>query len=291
VHEPVLAGEVVSMLAPDRTGTYVDATVGLGGHAAGLLAAGADRLLGIDRDQAALDEARARLAAYGGRVTLVHDDFRHLAAILDGYGAGPIAGILADLGVSSMQLDEADRGFSFRHAGPLDMRMDRSRGLPLDARLAEVDETTLADVIWRYGEERRSRRVARAILAARDRGALTDTLALAAEVRRGVGQRGWQRIDPATRTFQALRIWVNDELGALETFLEAAWTALGAGGRLAIIAFHSLEDRVVRQAFRARAADGAAELLTRRPIVAGADEQARNPRSRSARLRVAEKVA
>jgi 16S rRNA (cytosine1402-N4)-methyltransferase len=291
VHEPVLAGEVVSMLAPHRTGTYVDATVGLGGHAAGLLEAGAERLLGIDRDEAALEQARGRLAAFGDRVTLVHDDFRNLAAILDAYGAGPVAGVLADLGVSSMQLDEAGRGFSFRQPGPLDMRMDRSRGLPLDARLAGVDETTLADVIWRYGEERRSRRVARAILAARDRGALTDTAALAAEVRRGVGARGWQRIDPATRTFQALRIWVNDELGALETFIDAAWTALGVGGRLAIIAFHSLEDRLVKQAFRARAAGGGADVLTRRPIVAGDDEQARNPRSRSARLRVAEKVA
>jgi 16S rRNA (cytosine1402-N4)-methyltransferase len=291
VHEPVLAGEVVAMLAPHRTGTYVDATVGLGGHAAAILAAGAERLVGIDRDETALAEARQRLAEYGGRVTFVHDDFRHLAAILDAHGAGPVAGILADLGVSSMQLDEADRGFSFRQAGPLDMRMDRSRGLPLAARLAEVDETTLADVIWRYGEERRSRRVARAILAARDRGALTDTAALATEVRRGVGQRGWQRIDPATRTFQALRIWVNDELGAIETFIDAAWTALGPGGRLAIIAFHSLEDRLVKQAFRARAASGAAALLTRRPVVAGPEEQARNPRSRSARLRVAEKVA
>jgi 16S rRNA (cytosine1402-N4)-methyltransferase len=161
-----------------------------------------------------------------------------------------VDGILADLGVSSMQLDEPDRGFSFRQAGPLDMRMDRSRGQTLAGRLATVDATELANVIWTLGEERHSRRVARAIVAARDSGGLTDTAALASVVRRAAGGRGWQRIDPATRTFQALRIWVNEELERLDVFLETAVSLLAPGGRLAVIAFHSLEDRIVKHTFR-----------------------------------------
>jgi 16S rRNA (cytosine1402-N4)-methyltransferase len=194
------------------------------------------------------------------------------------------------LGVSSMQLDDAARGFSFRTAGPLDMRMDQSRGLSLADRLGSVDERTLADVIWAFGEERRSRRVARAILAARDRGELDSTLALAAAVRRGVGG-GWQRIDPATRTFQALRIWVNEELEGLEAFIERAVAALEPGGRLAMIAFHSLEDRIVKHTMRRLDASGAVRLVTRRPTIPGDAEIAANPRSRSARLRAVERVA
>jgi 16S rRNA (cytosine1402-N4)-methyltransferase len=200
--------------------------------------------------------------------------------------------VLADLGVSSMQLDDPARGFSFRQAGPLDMRMDRSSGATLAERLAEVREADLADVIFTFGEERRSRQVARAIVAARDRGELTDTGALASAVRRAAGGRGWQRIDPATRTFQALRIWVNGELEGLEGFIDAAFAALATGGRLAIIAFHSGEDRIVKHAFRRLAADETqARLLTRRPMEADDDERARNPRARSARLRGLEKVA
>jgi 16S rRNA (cytosine1402-N4)-methyltransferase len=190
-----------------------------------------------------------------------------------------------------MQLDEASRGFSFRQSGPLDMRMDRSRGESLAVKLAAVDEATLADVIFRYGEERQSRRVARAVIAARDRGELDSTTALASAVRRGAGGRGWQRIDPATRTFQALRIWVNEELEGLESFVGDAVTALGPGGRLAIIAFHSLEDRVVKHTMRRLAAEGRVTLVARRPIVPGEDEVMRNARARSARLRVVEKVA
>lgn len=203
-----------------------------------------------------------------------------------------VDGVLADLGVSSMQIDDAGRGFSFRQAGPLDMRMDRSRDVPLAVRLETVDEKTLADVIWQFGEERRSRRVARAVMAARDRGELVDTGALASVVRRAAGGRGWQRIDPATRTFQALRIWVNAELEGLEGFLEAACGVLARGGPLAVIAFHSLEDRVVKHTFRRLAGESAAwRLVTRRPVVPGDDECARNPRARSARLRVLERVA
>jgi 16S rRNA (cytosine1402-N4)-methyltransferase len=191
-----------------------------------------------------------------------------------------------------MQLDDAGRGFSVRQAGPLDMRMDPSRDVSLGERLQAVDEPTLADVIWRFGEERHSRRVARGIVAARDRGELTDTAALASVVRRAAGGRGWQRIDPATRTFQALRIWVNAELEGLDAFLEAACHVLAPAGRLAVIAFHSLEDRVVKHTFRRLAGESAAwRLVTRRPVVPGDDECARNPRARSARLRVLERVA
>ena len=280
------------LLAPRPDGLYVDCTLGLGGHTQALLAAGGGRVIGIDRDERALGEARARLAKWADRVEFVHDDYRRIAAVLAARGVARVDGVLADLGVSSMQLDDQARGFSFQHAGPLDRRMDRSRGATLEERLAGVDEVTLADVIYRYGEERRSRRVAHAIVEARDRGGLADTTALATVVRRAVGARSWQRLDPATRTFQALRIWVNDELEDLGAFLQSAWDVLSAGGRLVVIAFHSLEDRIVKQVFRRLAEDGAtARLLTRRPLMASDDERERNPRARSARLRAVEKVA
>lgn len=290
-HEPVLVAEVVSALAPRADGVYVDCTLGFGGHTAALLGAGAGRVIGIDRDAQALAEAGERLGAQEGRLELVHADYRELPALLQARGVGAVDGILADLGVSSMQLDDAARGFSFRQSGPLDMRMDRSRGEPLAAKLAVVDEATLADVIFRFGEERQARRVARAVIAARDRGELDSTTALASAVRRGAGGRGWQRIDPATRTFQALRIWVNEELEGLESFVGDAVTALRGGGRLAVIAFHSLEDRVVKHTMRRLAAEGRVTLVARRPIVPGDDEVMRNARARSARLRVVEKVA
>jgi 16S rRNA (cytosine1402-N4)-methyltransferase len=289
-HEPVLAREAVSLLAPRPDGLYVDCTVGLGGHARALLEAGAGRVIGIDRDARALDVSRQALGAWADRLDLVHAEHGSIARVLASKGVDRVAGVLADLGVSSMQLDDPERGFSFRQPGPLDMRMDRSSGETLAARLGTVDEQTLADVIWRYGEERRSRRVARAIVAARDRGALSDTAALATVVRRAVGAGGWQRLDPATRTFQALRIWVNDELDGLGGFLDASWQVLDTGGRLAVIAFHSLEDRIVKHAFRARAQSGEARLMTGKPIVAGDEERDRNPRARSARLRGLEKL-
>lgn len=284
--------EVVSLLAPHAGGLYVDGTVGLGGHTAALLGAGAGRVIGIDRDEAALAHARERLAGAGDRVTLLHADYRDLPSVLAARGIPVVDGIIVDLGVSSLQLDDASRGFSFRQAGPLDMRMDRSRGPTLADRLAAVDEATLADIIWTYGEERRSRRVARAIVAARDRGELTDTGALASAARRGAGGGRWQRLDPATRTFQALRIWVNDELAGLENFLEAAAALLAPAGRFAVIAFHSLEDRVVKQTLRRLAGDDAAwRLVTRRAVQPDEDEVARNPRARSARLRVLERAS
>jgi 16S rRNA (cytosine1402-N4)-methyltransferase len=288
----VLVAEVVSWLAPRQDGVYVDGTLGLGGHTAALLEAGAGRVVAIDRDEDALEQARRRLGAAADRVTFVHDDYRRVAAVLAAERLAAVEGIVVDLGVSSMQLDEPARGFSFRHAGPLDMRMDRTRGATLAERLGEVSDQELADVIWQFGDERHSRRIARAVLAARDRGELSDTAALASVVRRAAGGGSWQRIDPATRTFQALRIWVNDELAGLQTFLETAPACLAPGARLAAIAFHSLEDRQVKHRFRALGADATRfRVLTKRPVSPGEDESARNPRARSAHLRVLERVA
>ena len=278
-------------MAPGPDRVYVDGTVGLGGHSAALLEAGAGRVLGIDRDERALEIARERLAGFGDRVELVHADYRQLPDVLAGKGLGSVQGVLVDLGVSSLQLDDASRGFSFRQAGPLDMRMDRSSGETLAEKLAAVSEAELADVIYGFGEERKSRRVARAIVEARDRGALASSTDLASVVRRAAGGGEWQRVDPATRTFQALRIWVNGELEGLDKFVEAAVGMLVPQGRLAVIAFHSLEDRVVKRTTRRLAADGVVRLVTRRPIVPADEEVSRNPRARSARLRAVEKVA
>jgi 16S rRNA (cytosine1402-N4)-methyltransferase len=284
----VLLDQAVSLMQPRREGVYVDCTVGLGGHAAALLEAGAGRLIALDRDADALAIAGGRLQAFGDRVELVHADYRELPRVLAGRHVTGIDGAIADLGVSSMQLDDPGRGFSFRQDGPLDMRMDRSSGVPVAELIRTTDEQTLADVIFRFGEERHSRRVARAIVQARDRQPLATTTELASVVRRAAGGRGWQRIDPATRTFQALRIWVNRELDGLDAFLEAAVAALVVGGRLVMIAFHSLEDRVVKHTF---ARLPGVQVLTRKPVVAGEDEIRRNPRSRSARLRAVERVA
>jgi len=290
-HEPVLVREVVALLEPRPDGTYVDCTVGLGGHTAALLAAGAGRVIGLDRDAAALARAGERLAAFGPRVDLVHADYRDLTHVLSARGAGPVDGVLADLGVSSWQLDDPARGFSFRANGPLDMRMDPSRDRSAAELIAGVDESTLADVIFKFGEERHARRIARAIVRARDRAPLVDTSTLASVVRRAAGGRGWQRIDPATRTFQALRIWVNRELDGVDTFLESAVASLRAGGRLLVIAFHSLEDRIVKHTFR-RLTDESpgVRALTRKPLRPGGDEVDHNPRARSARLRAVERV-
>jgi 16S rRNA (cytosine1402-N4)-methyltransferase len=291
-HLPVLSAEAVALLRPRPDGVYVDATVGLGGHAAALVAAGAGRVIGIDRDDAALARARARLAPVADRVELVHADYRDLARVLAERGLRGVDGVLVDLGVSSLQFDDASRGFSFRDAGPLDMRMDRSRGPTAEELLANADEATLADVIWRFGEERHARRIARAIVRARARAPLTDTSALARVVRGAAGGRGHQRLDPATRTFQALRIWVNRELEGLDVFLETATAGLAPGGRLVVIAFHSLEDRIVKHTLRRLATAGPAiRLLTRKPVVPGEAEIRQNPRARSAHLRSVERVA
>jgi len=284
---------VRELLQPARGGTFVDCTLGLGGHARMVLEHGAARVIGIDRDPDALALAQAALESFRDRTTFVHDDYRNLAAVLDAAGVQTVSGVLADLGVSSMQLDSEGRGFSFRRDEPLDMRMDRTRGETAAALLDRADETELADVIYRFGEERRSRQVARAIVAARQRAPIETTARLAEIVRRAVAARGWQRIDPATRTFQALRIWVNGELDGLDSFIGSAASRLQAGGRLAVIAFHSLEDRVVKHTLRSLSqGDGATlRVLTKHPIVAGQAEAAANPRARSAKLRGAERIA
>jgi 16S rRNA (cytosine1402-N4)-methyltransferase len=288
-----MVAEVLEHLAPDRGGLFVDCTVGYGGHTRALLDAGASRVLGLDRDPDALAHAESALGAYASRVELVHSDYRRLRDVLDGRGIDAVDGVLADLGVSSMQLDEPGRGFSFRRDDPLDMRMDRTSGPTAAEAIRDADERTLADVIYEFGEERHSRRVARALVDARARGAVETTGQLADIVRRAIPRKGYSRIDPATRTFQALRIWVNRELEGLDAFLRAAASRLGPGGRLAVITFHSLEDRIVKHTLRALQAEGAVGLTvrTKRPMVPTDAEIERNPRARSAKLRAAERQA
>jgi 16S rRNA (cytosine1402-N4)-methyltransferase len=292
LHEPVMVDETLALLAPSRGGVFVDCTVGLGGHARALLAAGASRLLGLDRDPDALTHAAEALQPFGDRVELVHADYRDIGRILDDRGLAAVGGALADLGVSSMQLEAEGRGFSFRRDDPLDMRMDRSQGSTAAELIARVDEGALADVIFQYGEERYSRRIARAIVTARQLDPIQSTGTLAQIVRRAIPRRGYQRIDPATRTFQALRIWVNRELEGLERFLREAASRLLAGARLAVISFHSLEDRIVKHAFRALdRGEAAFKVLTKRPIDPSEAELTRNPRARSAKLRAIERLA
>ena len=282
--------EVLEHLAPSRGGVFVDCTVGLGGHARALLDAGATRLVGLDRDPAALAHAGTELAAFGGRTELVHSDYRALGQVLDARGIAQVDGVLADLGVSSMQLDAEGRGFSFRRDEALDMRMDTTAGPTAAEALRTIDEKALADLIYEFGEERHSRRIARAIVAARGARAIETTGQLADIVRRAIPRKGYSRIDPATRTFQALRIWVNRELEGLDAFLAAAAARLAAGGRLVVITFHSLEDRIVKHTLRALQAEGTIAVRTKRPAVPAETEVARNPRARSAKLRAAERV-
>jgi 16S rRNA (cytosine1402-N4)-methyltransferase len=287
-----MVAEVMELLAPARGGLFVDCTVGLGGHSRALLERGAARVLALDRDPDALAIAREALSAFAGRVEFVHADYRDIERVLDERGIAAVSGTLADLGVSSMQLDADGRGFSFRRDEPLDMRMDRSRGPSAADLLRDVEEGALADAIYQFGEERYSRRVARAIVAARGEAPIRTTGALAAIVRRAVPHRGHQRIDPATRTFQALRIWVNRELEGLDAFLANAARRLLAGARLAVITFHSLEDRIVKHTFRAiDKADEGLRIVTKRPLSPGDEELARNPRARSAKLRAIERFA
>jgi 16S rRNA (cytosine1402-N4)-methyltransferase len=283
--------EVLEHLEPSRGGVFVDCTVGLGGHAAAVLEAGASRVIGLDRDPAALAIARETLAPYGDRVELVHADYRRLGEVLDARGLTGVDGVLADLGVSSMQLDTAGRGFSFRRDEPLDMRMDTTAGPTAAASIAAADERTLADVIFGFGEERYARRIARAIVERRTAAPIETTGQLADIVRRAVPRKGFSRIDPATRTFQAIRIWVNRELEELDAFVTDAARRLNAGGRLVVIAFHSLEDRIVKHTLRALAGSGMGlAIRTKRPLVPSDAEMAANPRARSAKLRAAERT-
>jgi 16S rRNA (cytosine1402-N4)-methyltransferase len=284
-----MVAEVLEQLDPSRGGVFVDCTVGLGGHARALLDAGATRLIGFDRDPAAVEAARTALKAFGERVEVVHADYRRLNAVLGERGVGQVNGVLADLGVSSMQLDEPGRGFSFRQDDPLDMRMDTTAGPTAAEALRGVDERTLANLIYEFGEERHSRRIARAIVAAREQAPLDTTGRLADIVRRAIPRKGYSRIDPATRTFQAIRIWVNRELEGLDAFLGDVARRLAVNGRLAVITFHSLEDRIAKHTLRALQAEGfGLRIRTKRPVVPGEAEIERNPRARSAKLRAAE---
>jgi len=290
-HHPVMVAEVVEHLAPSRGGVFVDCTVGLGGHTRALIEAGATRVIGLDRDLEALDHARHALQDLGDRVELVHCDYRKFEDALTARGVGLVDGMLADLGVSSLQLDAPGRGFSFRRDEPLDMRMDTSSGPTAADLLARVDEQALAELIGRLGEERHARRVARAIVEARTSRRIESTGHLADIVRRAVRRKGYSRIDPATRTFQAIRIWVNRELEDLDGFVTRAINRLVPGGRLVMLAFHSLEDRVVKHTLRALQAAGTVVIRTKRPLVPSDREIAWNPRARSAKLRAAERTA
>jgi 16S rRNA (cytosine1402-N4)-methyltransferase len=288
-----MTAEAMRHLQPERGGIFVDCTVGLGGHARAMLEAGATRVIGIDRDLGALSHAREVLAPWADKVDLVHSDYRAIDAVLESRHVTRVDGALADLGVSSMQFDEPGRGFSFQRDEALDMRMDRSAGETAADLIARADERELADTIYAYGEERFSRRIARAIVETRRQVPIDTTAKLAAIVRRAVPVRGYQRIDPATRTFQALRIWVNRELEALDAFIAAAARRLRIGARLVVISFHSLEDRIVKHTFRAleKSADAALKVLTKKPLVPSDAEIAANPRARSAKLRAAERLA
>jgi 16S rRNA (cytosine1402-N4)-methyltransferase len=294
-HVPVLGEETMRLLQPERGGVFVDCTVGLGGHARLLLQRGATRVIGLDRDAQALTLAREALAPWADRVELVHADYRALDDVLDRLGLPEVDGTLADLGVSSLQLEAPDRGFSFQRDEPLDMRMDRSGGETAAGLLARSNERQIADAIFGFGEERFSRRIARAIVNARREQSIDSTGRLAGIVRRAIPRRGHARIDPATRTFQALRIWVNRELEGLDRFLETAVRRLREGGRLVVIAFHSLEDRIVKHTLRAleQRRDGGVgvRVLTKKPATPGDEEVQRNPRARSAKLRAAERIA
>ncbi len=322
-HVPVLLQETIRGLVLEPGGVFIDGTLGGGGHTAALLAAGAQHVLGIDRDPAALAAARERFDPQ--QVTLVHGNFRDIGTLAQTHGFSNVAGVLLDIGVSSHQLDTAERGFSFSTDAELDMRMDPTTGPTAADLVNTLPETDLADVIFRYGEERASRRIARYIVERRQATPFTTTVELANVVQRAAGGKSG-RIHPATRTFQALRIAVNDELGALETALPAATTLLGPGGRLAVISFHSLEDRIVKHYIQREAtvcmlpprmfAEGCPHLLaegtgarpciylaqrdcdyaprltavTHKPIVASDEETTANIRSRSAKLRIAARI-
>ncbi len=306
-HRPVLLQETLEWLRPERGGLFIDCTLGFGGHSEAMLEASAGtRVIGIDRDREALESSTRRMARYGERFRAVHANFRDIERIVQAAGVDKVSGVLADLGISSLQLDAAERGFSFRHDALLDMRMDASSDEETAADLlAHLPEEEIARIIFEYGEERRSRKIARWIVERRERGEpISRTLELAELVARAVGWRKTDRIHPATRTFQALRIAVNRELEDLSRFLETAIDLLQTDGRLAVISFHSLEDRIVKQTFRRLSgrcecpprapvcscgARRAVEILTRRPVTPAEEEVHENPRARSAKLRACRK--
>ena len=289
-HVPVLCDEVIDLLQPRNGGLYVDGTLGLGGHTQAILerSAPAGRVIGFEWDAEALARAQERLVPYRERLRIVHASYADLAGALEKLNVGPVDGLLVDLGVSSLQLDDRDRGFSFRADAPLDMRMDRRRPVTAAGLVARLSEEQLADLFYHYGEERQARRIARFLVEAREAEPVTTTGRLAEIVAAAVPRKFHPpRIHVATRVFQALRIAVNTELDNLARLLVTAPAVLATGARIAIIAFHSLEDRMVKQAF---AGNPAYRVLTRRPIEPQPAETQDNPRARSAKLRVAERV-
>ena len=301
-HRPVLYQETIEYLTPKNSGYYLDCTAGAGGHAEGILQASSPggKLVALDVDPTAVQLTRERLQPFGDRAIVIHGSYSDSARILQRTGWDSVDGILMDLGVSSMQLDQQERGFSFRYDAPLDMRFDPTTGQSAAELVNTISEKDLADIIWRYGEERFSRRIARKIVENRP---IETTFQLAEVVRLAVG-RGRSKIDPATRTFQAIRIAVNDELRVVEEAIPNLIALLTPGGRLAVISFHSLEDRLVKQAFKRESIDcicppeqvictcghvASVKILTSRPITASEEEIKENPRARSAKLRVVEK--
>jgi len=293
-HVPVLLEESLNFLNVRAGGVVVDATLGFGGHSLAIAKrlGGSGRLICFDRDEQAMELARARLAGLGsdlgGEMPTVEFVGRPFSEIAEVISPGTLDGLLADFGVSSMQLDEAHRGFSFRSDGPLDMRMDTRKGLTAEQVVNQADEEDLANLIYEFGEERRSRRIARAIVRARP---LSTTAELARVITAVAPPIKGEHLHPATKTFQALRIRVNDELGEIQTLLKSAGSLLKPGGRVVMISFHSLEDRLVKDSFRESARLGELEMLTKKPVTATEQEALRNPRSRSAKLRAAERVS
>ena len=307
-HKSILVGEILGFLDLQPGSVVIDGTLGLGGHTEAVLQTFADtKVIGIDQDQKALENATERLKSFGSRFQAVHSNFVEISSIADELNITAVDAVIADLGVSSMQLDDAERGFSFRFDAPLDMRMDTSRGSTAAELLEELDQEEIANLIYRYGEERKSRRVARLIVERRDAGQpVRSTEELARLVERAVGRSPKDKIHPATRTFQALRIAVNNELWILDGFIKDSIDLLKLNGTLSVITFHSLEDRIVKQAFQKLSgkcfcppripkcvcgAEKRVEILTRKPVVPTEDEMSVNPRSRSAKLRVCRKLA
>ena len=293
VHTPVLVAEVIRLLRIKPDGIYVDATVGLGGHSGEIAAQlTSGKLIGMDRDARALEIARERLQKFGDKVSLVHANFDEIDSVLKGIGVDGVDGVLADLGVSSMQLDQPERGFSFRAAGPLDMRMNmdaaETSALTAEDIVNGWDESDLADVLFNFGEEHDSRRIARTIVRARP---IRSTEHLATVVAGARHHGGRQKLHPATKTFLALRIAVNRELEALEQFLLRTPATLNSEGRMVVMSYHSLEDRRVKYFFREQAAEGVLQIVTKKAVQATDDEINRNHRARSVKLRAAEKMA
>ncbi|MEW6599622.1 MAG: 16S rRNA (cytosine(1402)-N(4))-methyltransferase RsmH [Nitrospirota bacterium] len=288
IHVPVMREEVLEALKVKESGVYVDATIGLGGHAEGIMQrAGGCTLIGIDRDDKAIEIAGRRLRDYK-KVHLVQDSFSNMAAVVKALGYGKVNGILLDIGVSTLHLKSEGRGFSFLKDEPLDMRMDKRQDLTAETVVNKYSEKDLADLIWKYGEERFSRRIAKAIAYARRKCPVRTCQELAGIIEKSVGRRG--RIHPATRTFQALRIEVNRELEELPAAIDAGADLLDTGGRLCVLSYHSLEDRIVKNAFKKLAREGIFNIITKKPLAPERSERQSNPSSRSAKLRVGERI-